>query len=292
MICVDTGAFRFVCRVDPRCGKKFVRADLLNRHEERHQNKKNKQAMSEDGNSPPPRIAPSPPRGPSPSGDLSSQMNRSITIPMSNSPESDEGYDDRDSDNAGSSPEDMAIDSAPYPYQTSTPQQQSFHQSYHKSNPSYGRQATSGQSSNYNNGGFVAINQSFSVHTIPLLEDFNRAYPQADNNRSSEPVNIPRSTFSPPVSLSPPVGENTNVFAGNYTGVEVMGDMVIIGQENWNDILIHNAASGASFPWEAGTFPDQFPDAQQMYPTQSNEVQPYEGRRNSVFYPNVLSHPN
>ena len=249
--------------------------------------------MSEDGQSPPPRIAPSPPRAASPSADLSSQMNRSITIPMSNSPDSDDAYDDHDSDNAGSSPEDMAIDSGPYHYQTSPPQQQSFHHSYNnKPNSGYGRQPTSGPSSSYNNGGFVAINQGFSVHTIPLLEVYNRAYPQTDNNRSSEPVNIPRSTFSPPVSLSPPVGENTNVFAGNYTGVEVMGDMVIIGQENWNDILIHNAPSSASFPWESGTFPDQYTDAPQMYPTQSNEVSPYEGRRNSIFYASVSSHPN
>src|ERR1700732_3445932 len=86
---LDAGAFKFTCRVDPRCGKKFVRGDLLARHEERHQNRKNKQGMSEDGHSPPARIAPSPTG--SPTSDLANNFTRAINIPMS-SPDNDYDY--------------------------------------------------------------------------------------------------------------------------------------------------------------------------------------------------------
>ena len=280
--CVDSGAYKFVCRVDPRCGKKFVRGDLLNRHEERHQNKNKKLALSEDGQSPPPRIAPSPPRVLSPTGD---QINRSITIPMSNSASpSDQGSEDHDSEDPASSPEDMAIDSGPYHYQTSAPVP-SYHHSYNVNSQGYTQPSVS-PSTNYN-GGFVPINQSFSAQNVTNVDDYTRIYP----SRMTDPVNIPRHAFSPPIGLSPPISQNTNVFAGNYNGGEMMGDLGILGQENWNDILLPNAPTGGSYQWEAGTFPE-YGDAPQMYPTQSNEISPYgEGRRNSVYYPPVPSHP-
>src|SRR5436190_23189947 len=35
--------YRFVCRFNPKRGKKFIRVDCRNRHEERHQNKKQRE---------------------------------------------------------------------------------------------------------------------------------------------------------------------------------------------------------------------------------------------------------
>jgi Zinc finger, C2H2 type len=278
--CVDSGAYKFVCRVDPRCGKKFVRGDLLNRHEERHQNKKLKQALSDDGHSPPPRIAPSPPRVLSPSGD----QHGSITIPMSNS-NSPSDVGSEVSDDPGTPPEDMAIDSGPFNQYQSPPIQPSYHHGSYNVNHGYPQQSVS--PSNYN-GGFVPINQSFPTQNVTSVDDYARNYP---SSRMTDPVNIPRSAFSPPLGISPPVPQNTNVFAGNYNGAEMMGDLGMLGQENWNDILLPTGPTGGSYQWEAGTFPE-YGDAPQMYPTQSNEIAPFgEGRRSSVYYPPVPSHP-
>lgn len=51
---VDVGAFKFVCRVDPLCGKRFARGDLLSRHEERHLARENTQGDLFDDGQPPP----------------------------------------------------------------------------------------------------------------------------------------------------------------------------------------------------------------------------------------------
>jgi hypothetical protein len=62
----------YVCRVDPRCGKKFVRHDLLSRHEVRHQKMKKRRSINRC--SPAPQIAPAPLSG----QNISNQMPSSI----------------------------------------------------------------------------------------------------------------------------------------------------------------------------------------------------------------------
>jgi hypothetical protein len=174
----------------------------------------------------------------------------------------------------------MAIDSTPFQYHTSSPIQAMYHQSYNPNAEGYAQQSVS--PSTYN-GGFVPINQNFSPHTLPTVEEYNRSY---TSSRITDPINIPRNAFPAQLGLSP---QNTNVFAGGYTGGEMMGDLGALGQENWHDILLPNAPTGASYQWDAGTFPE-YGEAPQMYPTQSNEAYG-EGRRNSVYYPPVSSHP-
>src|SRR5271169_94202 len=152
---VDQGAYKFICRVDPRCGKRFVRGDLLTRHEERHQNRKNKQIHSDDANSPPPRIAPSPTG--SPTSDLANNFTRAINIPMS-SPEDD---DDARS-GPMSSPDEMSLDTAYTTYHSPAPSRPPF---------IYGAQsyppATSVSPNNYRQDTFGPVNpQPFQSNSV------------------------------------------------------------------------------------------------------------------------------
>lgn len=275
---VDAGAFKFVCRVDPRCQKRFVRGDLLTRHEERHQNRKNKQVTSDDGHSPPRNIAPSPTG--SPTSELANNFTRAITIPMSQSPDYDHGDypGSEDGDRSGplSSPDEMSLDGG-YTYHSPTPNRQTFPQNY-GNNPAYASPLSTSPN-NYGNSGFVPINQQqFQPTQIPVLDQSQRGFPY-----SSEPVAIPQATaYSPP-------GNETNVFASFFTGQE--GGFMDInnplgqGNGNWLDLYVPTALS-----WDGsngGTWNEQF-DIQQNFSSQPTEV-PFEPRRSSVYYPTVAS---
>lgn len=280
-ICVDQGAYKFVCRVDPRCGKRFVRGDLLTRHEDRHRNRKNRQAMSEDGHSPPARIAPSPPSAPSPTTELANQMNRSITIPMS-SPGSEAPYDDR-SDDVLSSPDDMAIDNAGYHYHSPTPNRQGFPPNF-TTNPqtSYVHPALSPSPPTYS-GSFVPITQGFSPNQVPVLDASPRGYAVP-----SEPMPIPQTGYTSGTQDFSPPQANTNVFASFFTGGEMLGDMGVHQvHENWLDIYNPNNAA-QHLSWENNqTWNDQFPEITQIYPAQPPAGAQYDGRRGSVYYATV-----
>jgi hypothetical protein len=205
-------------------------------------------------------------------------MNRSITIPMS-SPDSDAEYEER------STPEDMVIDSAGFSFHSPPPGRPPFPPNLNTNGQTYAAQPLSATSANYH-GGFVPVNPNFSHHSAPTVEPVQRPF-----NVPSEPINIPHAPFSPQNQISPPAAD-TNVFASVYTGLELMADLGTMGQENWPDIwLPNNANIPTNFSWEAGTFGEQYGELSQAYPSASNDSSPYEGRRPSVYYPSVISHP-
>ena len=264
---LDTGEYRFVCRVDPRCGKKFVRGDLLSRHEERHQNKKEKQRVHDEGGDGVPRvIAPSDPHSPA------AEKIGSINIPVS-TPDSDFSNDVADS------PDAMAIDSVSVKYETPGPSQQSYHQLSNYAGSAFVRQRVASPESFHT--GFVAVNE-YGNHNVPVQTTYGQGY---GTSATSNPVNVPGRSFNAPLGLSPSVHETSAIFAGDMM-VGVGADFGY-ANDNWHDIMQTN--SGTNYPFQPGTFPDdQFAlDAPMMYPTQSASELPFD-RRPSVFYPNVL----
>ena len=285
---IDQGTFKYTCRVDPSCGKKFVRGDLLTRHEERHQNRKNKQILSEEGHSPPPRIAPSPPRSaPSPPNDMS-QLNRSITIPMS-SPESEGGYDDARSDDVLSSPDDMAVDGV-FQYHSPTATRGFPLPNY---NPP-GAQSNMGQA--VLSASPPPFGQNFAVpqpgfspppQLNAVLENSQQTY-GGYTLGPSEPINIANahtSGFSPANSFSPPDQGPIMSFFTN-TGTEMLADM---GNHNATEAWMNILDANGNLSWEVpGTYQEQFGDIPYlMYGSQGTEGQQGEARRSSLFYQTV-----
>jgi hypothetical protein len=264
---VDTGEYRFTCRVDPRCGKKFFRGDLLSRHEERHQNKNNKQRAHDDTADGLPRvIAPSDPLSPS------NEKVNAINIPASTPDNHSEFSSDVDD-----SPDPMAIDDISVKNETPGPQQ--FYQpsqSYNANNAYVRQRVTSPRSFN---PGFVPVNP----YAGPNLPIQNYGQPYA-SPATSNPISIPSRSFTGSLGLSPSVGaETTSMFTGDMTMIADYGFGG--GTENWQDIMQTNSA--ASYQWQAGTYDDQFlPDAPMMYATHSGTDMQYD-RRGSVYYPNV-----
>jgi len=264
---VDTGEYRFICRVDPRCGKKFVRGDLLSRHEERHQNKKEKQRVHDEGTDGVPRII-----APSDAHSPATEKIGSINIPVS-TPDSDFSND------VGDSPEAMAIDSASVKYETPGPSQQSYQQLPSYAGAAFVRQRVTSPESFHT--GFVSVNE-YGSHNIPVQSTYGQGY---GTSATSNPINMPSRSFTASLGLSPSVHETSSIFAGDMM-VGVGADFGY-ANENWHDIM--QTTSGTSYQWQPGTFPDdQFAlDAPMMYATQSASELPFD-RRSSVFYPNVL----
>ena len=275
--CLDAGAYKFVCRVEPGCGKRFVRGDLLARHEERHQNRRNKQVTSDDGHSPPRNIAPSPTG--SPTSELANTLSRSIVIPMSQSPDYDHGdypgSDDGDRSGPLSSPDEMSLDGG-YTYHSPTPNRQNFTQNY-GGNHQHFASPLSTSPNNYGNSGFVPINQQqFTHNQASVLEQPQRGFPFP-----SEPVAIPQaSAYSPP-------GNETNVFASFFTGQEGVymdvNNPHAQGNGNWLDLYVPTALS-----WDGsngGTWNETL-DLQQTFSSQPAEVA-FEARRESIYFPTV-----
>jgi hypothetical protein len=253
-----------------------VRGDLLSRHEERHQNKKEKQRIHDEGADGLPRIiAPSDPHSPS------TDKIGSINIPVS-TPDSELSND------VGDSPDAMAVDSISVKYETPGPSQPSYpQQSSYAANAAFARQRVLSPgvvSPGGFNTGFVAVNQysgqNMQVHTY--------GQPYA-SSATSNPISVPSRSFSASVGLSPSTRETYAIFSG---------DMMVGGEfgftanpaDNWLDIM--QPMPDASYQFQPGTLPDdQFAfDAPMMYPTQSNAELPYD-RRHSVYYPNVHLKP-
>lgn len=273
---IDAGAYKFVCRIDPRCGKKFVRGDLLTRHEERHQNRKNKQGMSEDGHSPPTRIAPSPTG--SPTSELANNFTRAINIPMS-SPDNDYEYARSDGDDRSplSSPDEMSVDPG-YPYHSPTPNRQAFVPvpNYNGNNQSYAPPVST--SPNNYGGGFVAINQQFPNNPVPVLDSSQTGY-----TFNSDPIAIPV-----PTGYSLPGQEPTNVFAAFFTSHDqnFLSEHQFV-QENWTDLYDPNTTGALSFGNKSPpeTWHENF-DMQQVFSSQSGDGQGFD-RRDSMYFPTV-----
>jgi hypothetical protein len=232
--------------------------------------------MSEDGHSPPARIAPSPTG--SPTSDLANNFTRSINIPMS-SPDNDYDYARSEGDDRSplSSPDEMSVDTA-YPYHSPTPNRQAFAQNYNGNTQTYPPPVST--SPNNYAGGFVAINQPFGgAQQVPMLDTSQSGY-----TFSSEPIPIPA-----PTGYSLPGTEPQNAFASFFTSQDghFLGDNQFV-HDNWLDLYDSNNAPftssiGNKSPPEM--WHDNF-DLQQILSSQSGDGQGFD-RRDSMYFPPV-----